>query len=96
MMERSREDIVISTPLRTAVGTFGGTLKDTPALDLGAAVAREILAHTGLDGDQIDSVIVGNVLTADQGMNPGRQVGIKAGLPDNRFDGDVLMTPRPL
>ncbi len=79
--ERGQDDIVVSTPLRTAVGTFGGTLKDTQASDLGAAVAREILARTGLEGDKIDAVIVGNVLTAGQGMNPGRQVGIKAGLP---------------
>ena len=74
-------EVVVSTPLRTAIGTFGGTLKDTPAVELGTIVASEILARTGLDGNEVDSVIIGNVLSAGQGMNPARQVGIKAGLP---------------
>ena len=74
-------DIVISTPLRTAIGTFGGVLKDTPASDLGAAVIKAIIAKTGLPADQIDEVIAGNVISGGQGMNPGRQVGIKSGLP---------------
>jgi acetyl-CoA C-acetyltransferase len=77
----SANDIVVSTPLRTAIGTFGGGLKDTPAVDLGAAVATEVLARSGLHADQVDQVIVGNVLQAGQGMNPGRQVVLKAGLP---------------
>jgi acetyl-CoA C-acetyltransferase len=75
------EEIVISTPLRTAIGTFGGALKDTPASDLGATVVSEIVSHTGLTGADVDGVIVGNVLQAGQGMNPSRQVGVKAGLP---------------
>lgn len=74
-------DIVISTPLRTAIGTFGGTLKDIPATELGATVGREVLARSGVDPGQVDQVIVGNILSAGQGMNPGRQVGIKSGLP---------------
>ncbi len=80
-MSFNNTEIVISTPLRTAIGTFGGALKDTPASDLGATVAKAVLARTKLAGDQIDQVIVGNVLQAGQGMNPGRQVAIKAGLP---------------
>src|ERR671938_1835710 len=75
------DEIVISTPLRTAIGTFGGMLKDTPATDLGATVAKEVLARSGLAADKVDQVIVGNVLQAGQGMNPGRQVALKAGLP---------------
>jgi len=74
-------EIVISTPLRTGIGTFGGALKDVPATDLGATVGREILSRTGIEGGQVDSVIVGNILSAGQGMNPGRQVAIKSGLP---------------
>jgi len=74
-------EIVISTPLRTGIGTFGGALKDVPATDLGATVGREILGRTGIEGGQVDSVIVGNILSAGQGMNPGRQVAIKSGLP---------------
>ncbi|QIN80866.1 acetyl-CoA C-acyltransferase [Rubrobacter marinus] len=68
-------------PLRTAIGTFGGSLKDVPATDLGAAVGKEVVSRSGIAPDQVDQVIVGNILSAGQGMNPGRQVGIKAGLP---------------
>ncbi|MDQ3941561.1 MAG: acetyl-CoA C-acyltransferase, partial [Actinomycetota bacterium] len=74
-------EIVISTPLRTAIGTFGGSLKDVPAVDLGTTVATEVLNRSGIDPDQVDQVIVGNILMAGQGMNPGRQVGINAGVP---------------
>jgi acetyl-CoA C-acetyltransferase len=74
-------EIVISTPLRTGIGTFGGALKDVAATDLGATVGREVLSRTGVEGEQVDQVIVGNILSAGQGMNPGRQVGIKSGLP---------------
>ena len=82
-------EIVISTPLRTAIGTFGGMLKDIPASDLGATVAKRILEDAHLDPGQVDQVIVGNVLQAGQGMNPGRQVALKAGLP-NRVPGMTL------
>src|SRR5919109_3972996 len=74
-------EIVISTPLRTGIGTFGGALKDVPATVLGATVGQEILSRSGIEGEQVDQVIVGNILSAGQGMNPGRQVGIKSGLP---------------
>ncbi len=74
-------EIVISTPLRTGIGTFGGALKDTPATDLGATVGKEVLSRSGVEGEQVDQIIVGNILSAGQGMNPGRQVGIKTGLP---------------
>jgi acetyl-CoA C-acetyltransferase len=74
-------EIVISTPLRTAIGTYGGALKDTPATDLGATVGKEVLSRSGIEGDQVDQIIIGNILSAGQGMNPGRQVGMKTGLP---------------
>jgi len=74
-------EIVISTPLRTGIGTFGGTLKEVPATELGATVGREVISRSGIEGGQVDQVIVGNILSAGQGMNPGRQVGIKSGLP---------------
>lgn len=74
-------EIVISAPLRTGIGTFGGALKDTPATELGATVGREVLSRAGIEGGQVDQTIVGNILSAGQGMNPGRQVGMKAGLP---------------
>jgi acetyl-CoA C-acetyltransferase len=74
-------EIVISTPLRTAIGTFGGSLKDVTATDLGAAVGKEVISRSGVAEDQVDQVIIGNILQGGQGMNPGRQVGIKSGLP---------------
>ena len=74
-------EIVISAPLRTAIGTFGGTIKDVPAVDLGTTVAKEVLNRAGLEGEQVDQVIVGNILMAGQGMNPARQVGMNAGVP---------------
>ncbi|MGH3088104.1 MAG: thiolase family protein [Rubrobacteraceae bacterium] len=74
-------EIVISTPLRTAIGTFGGAIKDVPATDLGATVGKEVVSRSGVAPDQVDQIIVGNILSAGQGMNPGRQVGMKSGLP---------------
>jgi acetyl-CoA C-acetyltransferase len=74
-------DVVISTPLRTAIGTFGGSLKDVPATELGATVGTAVVERSGVDPARIDQVIVGNILSAGQGMNPGRQVGIRSGAP---------------
>jgi acetyl-CoA C-acetyltransferase len=75
-------DIVISTPLRTAIGTFGGSLKDVSAVDLGTTVGKEVISRSGIDVEEIEQVIVGNILMAGQGMNPGRQVGINSGVPN--------------
>jgi acetyl-CoA C-acetyltransferase len=75
-------EIVISTPLRTAIGTFGGAIKDVPAVDLGTTVAKGIISRSGIDAEEINQVIVGNILMAGQGMNPGRQVGINSGIPE--------------
>ena len=60
-MALNGNDTVVSTPLRTAVGTFGGVLKDVPASDLGATVVAEILKRTGLDGSEVDQLLVGKV-----------------------------------
>jgi len=75
------QDVVIVAATRTAVGSFQGSLANIPAVDLGAAVIRQLLAQTGLDGAQVDEVIMGQVLTAGAGQNPARQAAIKAGLP---------------
>jgi len=72
--------VMICEPLRTAIGAFGGTLKDIPATDLGAVVVKEILERTKIDPKEIDDCIMGNILGAGQGMNPSRQVAIKSGL----------------
>jgi acetyl-CoA C-acetyltransferase len=75
------EDIVIVAAARTAVGKFGGTLAKTPATELGATVIKELLARSGLQGEQIGEVILGQVLQAGAGQNPARQSVIKSGLP---------------
>jgi acetyl-CoA C-acetyltransferase len=74
-------DIVIVAAARTAVGKFGGSLAKVAAPDLGAAVVRALLERSGLSGEQIGEVILGQVLTAGSGQNPARQTVIKAGLP---------------
>lgn len=75
-------DVVIVGALRTAIGKFGGTLAKTPASELGAHIIKELLARTGVKGEQVSEVILGQVLTAAAGQNPARQAAIKAGLPD--------------
>ncbi|CAI8997919.1 putative acyltransferase [Pseudomonas sp. IT-P100] len=74
-------EVVIVAATRTAVGSFQGALSAIPATELGATVIRRLLEETGLDGAQIDEVILGQVLTAGSGQNPARQTAIKAGLP---------------
>ncbi|OGA84756.1 MAG: acetyl-CoA acetyltransferase [Burkholderiales bacterium RIFCSPHIGHO2_01_FULL_63_240] len=75
-------DIVIVAAARTAVGKFGGSLAKTPASELGATVIRDLLRRSGLPGDQVSEVILGQVLQAGCGQNPARQAIIKSGLPN--------------
>ena len=75
------KDIVIAGAVRTAVGRFGGTLKDTPAVDLGVTALKEALNRAGVGPEEVDEVILGNVLQAAQGQNPARQVTIHSGCP---------------
>jgi acetyl-CoA C-acetyltransferase len=77
----STRTIVLCNPVRTAIGTFGGTLKDTPAPALGAAVIRETLKRSGLDPARVDALVMGNVIQAGVKMNPARQAGVAGGLP---------------
>ena len=74
-------EIVIVAATRTALGSFGGSLSSIPAHKLGAEVIASILKKTGVNKDQIDEVILGQVLTAGSGQNPARQAAIEAGLP---------------
>ncbi len=74
------EKVVIAAAVRTPTGTFGGSLKDVPAQELGALVIKEVLQRGGIDPAQVDEVIFGNVLQAGLGQNPARQAAIKAGL----------------
>lgn len=74
-------EIVIASACRTAIGKFGGTLKDVSAVDLGATVIKEAVERAGLKPEQVDEVIMGGVITGGLGQNPARQASIKAGLP---------------
>lgn len=76
-------DVVIVAAARTAIGKFGGSLAKVSAPELGAAVIKGLLAQTGLKGEQISEVILGQVLTAGSGQNPARQTVIRAGLPES-------------
>ena len=75
------KEVYVVSCCRTAVGSFGGSLKDTPAADLGAIVVKEALSRSGLKAEQVDELMFGSILTAAQGQNVARQVGVKAGLP---------------
>jgi acetyl-CoA C-acetyltransferase len=74
-------DIVIAAATRTAVGSFNGTLGNTPAHDLGSAVIKELLKRGKVEAAEVSEVILGQVLTAAQGQGPARQASIKAGIP---------------
>jgi acetyl-CoA C-acetyltransferase len=77
----AEREIVICEPVRTAIGTYGGTLKSTPATALGAKAIRAVLERSGLDPAKIGTVIMGNVIQAGNRMNPGRQAAIDGGIP---------------
>ncbi|NQT58504.1 MAG: acetyl-CoA C-acetyltransferase [Bacteroidetes bacterium] len=66
---------------RTGIGSYGGSLKGVPAHELGTHVLKSLLNRTGLEGTAVDEVILGNVLSAGQGMGPARQTAIHAGIP---------------
>ncbi|MCF8004093.1 MAG: acetyl-CoA C-acetyltransferase [Chromatiaceae bacterium] len=75
------EHVVIVAAVRTPVGSFGGSLSSLPATALGATVVKALLEKTGLDPEQVDEVILGQVLAAGVGQNPARQTTLNAGLP---------------
>lgn len=75
------EEVVIVAAARTAVGKFAGAFNNVPAVELGATVIRGLLQKTGIPGEQVSEVILGQVLTAGLGQNPARQAVIRAGLP---------------
>jgi len=76
------EKVVIASATRTAIGSFGKSLKNVPAIDLGAAVIEDALKRAGIDKELVDEVLIGNILQAGQGQNPARQAALKAGLPE--------------
>ncbi|MDR7237593.1 acetyl-CoA C-acetyltransferase [Neobacillus drentensis] len=74
-------EVVIVSAVRTAIGSFMGALSNTPAIELGAVVIKEALHRAGINGEQVDEVIMGNVLQAGLGQGPARQAAIQAGVP---------------
>src|SRR5215510_2719849 len=77
----SNTDIVIVGAARTAVGSFNGSFANTPAHELGAIAIKAALNRAKVEAGNVDEVILGQVLTAAQGMNPSRQAAVKAGIP---------------
>lgn len=75
-------DVVIVSAVRTAIGSFGGALKELSAVEIGKTAAEEAIKRAGIDSSMIDEVVIGNVLSAGNGQNIARQVAIKAGIPE--------------
>ena len=75
------KDLYIVNCCRTAIGSFGGSLKNTPAAEMGAIVVKEALNRAGVKPEQVDELMFGCILTAGLGQNVARQVSIKAGIP---------------
>lgn len=74
-------EVVIASAVRTAIGSFGGALKDVSAADLGAIVIKEAVSKAGIKGELVEEVVMGNVIQAGLGQNVARQAAVKAGLP---------------
>ena len=76
-----QRSVVLAEPVRTAIGTFGGSLRDVPAADLGAVAIGAAVARAKLRPDEVGTVVMGNVVQAGTKMNPARQAAVHAGLP---------------
>ncbi len=74
-------EVVIASAVRTAIGSYGGAIKDIEVTELGAVVIKEALKKAGVEPENLDEVIMGNILQAGLGQNPARQSAIKAGAP---------------
>jgi acetyl-CoA C-acetyltransferase len=77
----SQHAVVFAEPVRTAIGTFGGSLKDVPAPNLGAVAIGAAVARAGIRPDEVETVVMGHVVQAGTKMNPARQAAVHAGLP---------------
>ena len=75
------KDLYVVNCCRTAIGSFGGSLKNTPTAEMGAVVVKEALKRANIAPENVDEVMFGCILTAAQGQNVARQVAIKAGIP---------------
>jgi acetyl-CoA C-acetyltransferase len=77
----SLRSVVLATPRRTAIGTFGGSVKEIPAPDLGAIAIGAAVERAGVKPEEVGTVVMGNVVQAGTKMNPARQAAMRAGLP---------------
>tara|TARA_B100000029_G_scaffold346956_1_gene339313 strand:+ start:352 stop:1542 length:1191 start_codon:yes stop_codon:yes gene_type:complete len=80
-MNLKNKNVVITSALRTAIGSFNGSLKNMQGHDLGSAVVKELIKKSKLKFNEVDELIMGQVLTAGAGQNPARQTAIQSGLP---------------
>ncbi len=78
------KEIVIVSAVRTAIGNFGGSLAGLSATELGIIAAKEAIRRAGINPEEISETIIGNILSAGLGQNIGRQIAIKAGIPDTK------------
>ena len=83
-MISNNKNIVITSAVRTAIGSFCGSLKEMLAKDLGALVVKAAMKKSNLNLNDVDELIMGQVLTASGGQNPARQAAIQAGLPKEK------------
>jgi acetyl-CoA C-acetyltransferase len=77
----NQREIVLCNSVRTAIGTYDGSLKAVPATELGATVVRAVLTRSKLNGPDVDTMVMGNVIQAGNKMNPARQSAVDGGLP---------------
>mgnify|MGYP000569657804 CR=1 FL=1 len=84
------KELYVVNCCRTAIGSFGGSLKNTPAAEMGAIVVKEALNRAGVKPEQVDEVMFGCILTAAQGQNVARQASIKAGIRSRLYRGHGL------
>ena len=77
----SQRSVVFAEPVRTAIGTFGGSLKDVPAPTLGSVAIAAAVTRANIRADDVETVVMGNVVQAGTKMNPARQAAVHAGLP---------------
>ena len=74
-------EVVIASAARTPIGNYGGALKDSTAVALGAVAVKEAISRAGISPEMVDEVVLGCVLQAGQGQNVARQVSMAAGIP---------------
>ena len=83
-MNAKEKNVVITSALRTAIGTFNGSLKNIQGHELGSIVIKESIKKSKLKSEEIDEVVMGQVLTSASGQNPARQAAIQAGVPNEK------------